>query len=1856
MNNELKIKKGEGIIMKKFINIILSFGLITTMLTTSSLHNQLKAEENSTYVTEEQGVITIGNDYISRTMTSKGDHILTSSIRNKHADIQTLPQAGSEDFAIHLVNKQEVEAVEPTDDIDRSDWKASLTNKDGVEFTTDAVSKLFDGNVSTYIDDYQKAGQPFVLDIDLGTKQLVTSFSVDKRPGYSDPAYGTNGTMGKFELYVSDDKANWKAAGKGEFTKDSYGLHQVGDLYNVGNRVFANFDQSYTTRYVRIIQVSTALGTASEFTSSEIHLFEDAYVNANDADEKNNMILSSELVYDTHNVDQLDDGEKLTISYAPILKNDITYTIDQVFVIKGDDHYMRSFIEIEASDEANAQIDYIDTDRFVLTDDAQGVWSRPEDNSVSSMWIGKHELMLGQPIYVNGLFMGSEFPAADTIIDDQITQIRYYSGKTFQRLKEDNQLTKDGKFVSWQNVIGAAEGVDSSVVQTSFFEYIEEIATPTEFRKQYNSWYDNMMDITDDSIATSFLGAEAGLSKEGIEPLDSYVVDDGWNNYYDGKYTSNPGSSQGTTPNQTGFWEFNAKFPNELYTSSALSNKLQSSFGLWVGPQGGYNYFNTFGQFIEASGTGYAQNDYWQNVCVGSDKYVNNLETLFIDYQKRFDIDYWKWDGFALRPCSNASHGHMTGGTSNMYYTTDLWEKWTDLFENVREARASEGKGLWINATCYVNLSPWLLQWVNTVWLQDSGDTGQAGTGARHEQKIYYRDNVYYNLYKKNEVQFPLKNIYNHDPIYGVSDGSSATTEEFRQYLFANAVRGTAFWELYFSPSIFDEAKWKVAADALSFAETNFDVLKNAKMFGNVPTEGVYGYSSWNNNEGIISFTNPLDIEQIYSLTVNDTIGAPKTLKDAKGIQVLPYEVGVLDTTLSFGDEVTVTLAPHETKIFHYNHEDTTAPTIISASNSDNQHIRLKFSERISADGEYIVNGIHVAAKLLDDYCSVELTTATPLTAGTINVQLNNIHDVYGNIVTDKTINFQAYHNGVIADLSKIDDFSIDTVTGNDYVNLQGSQFYLTKKGMQGDGSFAISFTLTSTSENAVILKQGDNILLQIDKDGYLNVQIKDQILSTKETVTTVREKAHGLFNTEAYVPTKSEQTVTGKINDGKSHSITFSKEVNGMLKLYVDGILSNSAYDVSKNGSILMDSVILGSTNLDGAISDLQMVNHSIDYNEAKRLSDKVLGVDSMKAVNRDAWNATACSEMPEAIGDSNAMAAIDSNLATWWHTNYVGGDNHEGHHFIEVDFQDQISFDEIHYTGRGGSNGDVSKYNLFAKQNGQWVNVISKGIFDSNSAVNIIELDSTVTAEGLRFELLETINGYGAAKEIEVFTYDQDITFDDVDAVYKELKQTFDMMDENAFTVDSFATYKNGFNKFNAYFTAVKDGGNSTKFVLEKMQAQVTRAYDQLVINNPTANKDVLQAVYDLCLAVENIGYSKDSWNAFMDAMKQAERVLADEQVTQEAINKTTEELNYAYENLREDTELTKSILKSVIDKAKSYDNAGKLDHLAVNVTAMIRYHLAEANMIYQNADATNEECLTAWLNLANALQYMDFIANKSDLKVLIDLCEEIDTSEYYGGVEEFIDALLNANLVYDNENVLQETIDAAYHNLQTAKDGLVQNHVNKELLRALLNYIDEIVGDGSNYKQDNAWTLFQQARTVAKNILANENATQAELDNAYLQLANTFEDIRLLPNEALLKQFHDFLAIVNENDMAMYQDEDVAFVMAVKANVVRLLNDLNSITDEDISETQNDVAIAIDILRNNKQDMSIPEKTIPSDQVNNVKKPVDHSTESDMEANLSTKYDMPTTGDMTNTIGISSLIVMSTFVIIRLRKSKK
>lgn len=1397
------------------------------------------------------GTYSIGNEYLTRVFSTKDGAWSTSFITNKRIGETLAPSAGSENFVINLIDGDYTgpSVTLPTQVIkDRSVWKASLANKSGQEFSQTAT--LFDGDLDTYVDEYQKAGTPISLVIDLGSEQTVGSFSVDKRPGYPDAAYGKNGTMGKYRLFVSEDGSTWTAAGQGEFTAADYNLHdsEDGKLHNVGDRVYGNFDKTYTTRYVKIVQESDCLGGTGEFSSAEINLFSDQKTVEGNADDTD--IKTSELTIAENGVTIDDEANSLRVEFNPIEVQGATWQIAEVTAMEDGAHYMNSHLEIKSSDLDAVAIDYIDTDSFVLPKDAKDVWSIPDESIISSQWIGKHELMLGQPIYVDGLFLGSEFPVEETdVIDDtNTTKIRYYSGKTLSKMAEDEQdviVSDDGSvtFRTWSNVVGAAQGTATDVVQTDFFTYIEDIATPSEFRKQYNSWYDNMMNITPESVEKSFMGSEKGLSQNAVEPLDSYVVDDGWNNYNNEVGNVHAPGESGTTLNRTGFWEFNSKWPNELYDSTSLAHNLQSSFGMWVGPQGGYSFFGGFGEYLESMGTGFASNDYWKHVCVGSRTYLRNFENRFLDYQKRFDIDYWKWDGFAVRPCTSEGHNHMAGGSNNMYYTSDMWEAWTDLIDVFRAQRAEEGKGLWINATCYVNPSPWMLQWVNTIWVQDSGDTGEAGdqNAERHQRKIYYRDNVYYKLYKNNQIQFPLKNIYNHDPIYGVSDGSKASTEAFREFLFDNAMRGTAFWELYYSPSIMDDAKWQVTADALDFAGVNHEILKNAKLFvseGKNPTNGVYGYSAWNGSQGIVSFVNPTASERTYTLPLTDVYGVPQGMKGLVETQILPYAASSSSNTVSYGDELTVTLEPFSSKILQFGEGNETEPEILSAKVVDGETVRVMFNTRMSDAASFKVDGKQVEATLLDDYRTFELKgTGFGVTA---KLEIANAKGVFGTAAAQGPQQSMTIDTaGAIAQLStaadagdiKIDEFAT-AFSENPMLGLRGNAVEISSNGVTGTSDFSVKLAVHTAAKGTTLVSQGTDWSLSIDQDGFVVFTVGDMSVSSKHDVTRVTELASGTFGTDAYQKEKTETTVQGAVSDGSTHTIAATRELNGMVKLYIDGELVASSYQDGVKANLAGAPIVVGDKALTGYVSDVEVMNSACYYDEAAQHATSYSIGTAYSKLSQEGWTAKACSEQTNKPGtgkDGAAMDVVDGNASTYWHSNYSGGDTCKGTHELTVDFGDELTFDNLHYVGRPTSgNGDWQKVKIVGiSADGSEQVIREEGdVTIGSDRMATFSFDEPQTFVKVRFEI-QGVGGFASAGEIFASENVKKVDTSAVDALRAEALKVDAEHPSDEYTAESYQPLRDvldqilALNPFDADSASKVDG----------LKAELDRAVSGLV-----------------------------------------------------------------------------------------------------------------------------------------------------------------------------------------------------------------------------------------------------------------------------------------------------------------------------------------------------------------------------------------------------------------------------------------
>ncbi|MBR4241977.1 MAG: alpha-galactosidase, partial [Eubacterium sp.] len=467
--------------------------------------------------------------------------------------------------------------------------------------------------------------------------------------------------------------------------------------------------------------------------------------------------------------------------------------------------------------------------------------------------IPPYQAMLGQPFFIDSLFFGCEFPATDNRILHGRGQIKYFL-----------PLSKDERIIKCPiTVMGAADDNTLVSVKKAFFEYIDFISLPRNLRFNFNGWFDSMGKIDEEGTKALFTSVYENLKSHNAPEIASYVIDDGWQS------------------NKAKFWQVNSKkFPNELKDISALCAAFGSGFGLWLSPRGGYSRCKKFGKKIQSGGNGFydAQSD---AICVGSKKYIDNLTEFLLDKMKELSINYLKLDGFSLNPCKNEKHDHLVGGDNDMYFTTEMWHNWIGLFEKLREANGD----LFINMTCYVNPSPWWLQWVNSIWLQNSFDIGFESIEEINaddevnavEEEISYRDARYYDCIIRRASALPLNAVFNHEPIVEKKTfGSDKQSDEsFRKYLIWCAIRGQALNELYISPSLMNDEKWDALSTVMKFQKENFHILKNASFIGGNPEENnIYGFVSFTEEgEGIVALRNPTDEKTPLTLTFNKLMG-----------------------------------------------------------------------------------------------------------------------------------------------------------------------------------------------------------------------------------------------------------------------------------------------------------------------------------------------------------------------------------------------------------------------------------------------------------------------------------------------------------------------------------------------------------------------------------------------------------------------------------------------------------------------------------------------------------------------------------------------------------------------------------------------------------------------------------------------------------------------------------------------------------------------------------------------------------------------------------------------------------------------
>ena len=1265
-------------------------GAMTAVLTVSSLPMAAFAKEGgveysggAVTVNMDNDTATIGNGAISRTFSFADNHLKTTEINNRRANKKMQPGEGSEEFIIKRT-KEDHAYQKP---IDQKGWTVTA---DSEENNGEAAphhghaSNLIDNNSNTFwhtaYKDHpdNKPGNremPHEIVIDLGKPTSFKSFSYD--PRYTNEnGSNVNGNIKDYTLWVSTaadapsidgDHAN---AGWTEVKKDAFSYEG-----NKGEAIHVNLNEEEAKKCVDaqciMLEARTSQNGEKFAGGEEFDLYAEEW---DEPTAPTPMLLkSSELTLegaptytDTNAVinGKQKTGKKLSFKFQPKEYNGAMYSITENVVMYEGDHYMRKFLEISVpqQDALDAEIDYIDLESIDVSAVAKNeTWTIPTDKG-GIVRMPKERANLGQPFYANAMFFGCEFPATDTQIEEvdgkKIGRPRYYTGKTMDRLAKDEQASRgdDGSihYNTWQTVVGAARSTDYRVVQADFFDYIDDISVPAEFRIQYNSWYDNEKKISDDNILSSFIEIDKELSETGVRPLDSYVVDDGWTDY----------ESQ-----DKGFWPFNQKFPNGFKPSSKLVQKFGSNFGVWIGPRGGYGTNESIANALVAQGMGSKAGG---SIDVADRTYLEKYTEFASKFQNEYKVNYWKWDGFADDTQYNSfdgqggnkdgepkhtsefagakTKGHMIGGKNRMYHVTDLWEAWIDLFEAVRANAANNGiENFWISATTYTHPSPWFLQWVNSVWLQCNFDHARTEKGSTvHDGNLNARDACYYNFIEEHQFQFPLSHMYNHDPVYGKSgtamDAKTATAEQFQNYLYTIAGRGTAFWELYYSDSIFDKEKYEVNAEFLGWVEENFHFLSNARMFGGEsPVVGVtletstksgvqpvtlqntqnstyntYGYAGFDGSEGILTVRNANeDAAQNLEFTFDDaTLGVKGNKGDSFDFVVERHytKQGTTSSikdkeTHKLGDQITMKLQPEESltiRVTKANEGDKQGPSIESVThNGETTDGKTEFivnmDEKVKGDAKFTVtvNGEEVKVKEINpsanDATYHIVLEKAPKQGDKIKVTVSGITDMAGNDVEDAKI-------GVT--------FHIDNIVGQ-VSNPRCPNLADMSDSIEGDNGFAAVATVNSAAPGTVLISQGSEWELGVNADGYAYFTVGD-------------------------VTATSQTKVAG------ATSIAGVRENNGMLKVYVGGEIDGNGYDAAKSVEHNVSAAPIKVNNKD-VVAKATVYDRSLGYDEipAAPLAELVETVKALEdKVTEKSWTDNNIDTLLEA-----AKAALTGN-----------------------------------------------------------------------------------------------------------------------------------------------------------------------------------------------------------------------------------------------------------------------------------------------------------------------------------------------------------------------------------------------------------------------------------------------------------------------------------------------------------------------------------------------------------------------------------------------------------------------------------
>ena len=282
--------------------------------------------------------------------------------------------------------------------------------------------------------------------------------------------------------------------------------------------------------------------------------------------------------------------------------------------------------------------------------------------------------------------------------------------------------------------------------------------------------------------------------------------------------------------------------------------------------------------------------------------------------------------------------------------------------------------------------------------------------------------------------------------------------------------------------------------------------------------------------------------------------------------------------------------------------------------------------------------------------------------------------------------------------------------------------------------------------------------------------------------------------------------------------------------------------------------------------------------------------------------------------------------------------------------------------------------------------------------------------------------------------------------------------------------------------------------------------------------ADKTELQVAYDLAAAMDLSIYTDESRQVMEEAIAAAAEVLANENALQAEIDEALNNLNAAKDQL-ELKAVDKSELEKMIALADEY--AGKIGSYTPDSAEAFQAAYDAAKTVFENAEASQEEVDNIVEVLQKAIDGLELAKEISTavLEYALALAETADTEGVLDSVAEvFNNAKASAQNILErvqagDASVTQDMVDESWQNLIKAMQYLSFKQGDKTDLQKVIDLANSL--DLSQYL-DEGQQAFNDALTAAEAVLADGNAMQDEVDQAWKALLKAMSELRLKPSK--------------------------------------------------------------------------------------------------------------------------------------------